>query len=94
MPPSGTDDLLDGGPSPDPAPPVLDLMDHQVRTRPGATALVHGDTSLTYTALAAAVRERAAALMRLSSRTSSPPGSPVPERREDGSRAGSSPSRR
>ncbi|MFC9267211.1 amino acid adenylation domain-containing protein [Streptomyces zhihengii] len=62
MPPSGTDDLLDGGPSPDPAPPVLDLMDHQVRTRPGATALVHGDTSLTYTALAAAVRERAAAL--------------------------------
>ncbi|MFD0431540.1 AMP-binding protein [Streptomyces zhihengii] len=62
MPPSGTDDLLDGGPSPDPAPPVLDLMDHQVRTRPGATALVHGDTSLTYAALAAAVRERAAAL--------------------------------
>ncbi|WP_261994227.1 condensation domain-containing protein [Streptomyces sp. t39] len=62
MPPSGTDDLLDGGPSPDPAPPVLDLIDRQVRERPGATALVHGGTSLTYEALAAAVRERAAAL--------------------------------
>ncbi|QNP66874.1 non-ribosomal peptide synthetase [Streptomyces genisteinicus] len=62
MPPSGTDDLLDGGPSPEPAPPVLDLIGRQVRTRPGATALVHGDTSLTYAGLDAAVRARAASL--------------------------------
>ncbi|MFF4173900.1 amino acid adenylation domain-containing protein [Streptomyces sp. NPDC001744] len=59
MPPSGTDDLLDGGPSPVPAPPVLDLIAHQARTRPGAPALVHADTLLTYAQLAAAVDARA-----------------------------------
>ncbi|MGW4723161.1 amino acid adenylation domain-containing protein [Streptomyces sp. NPDC004291] len=59
MPPSGTDDLLDGGPSPAPAPPVLDLFAHQVRTRPDAPALVHADTRLTYARLAAAVDGRA-----------------------------------
>ncbi|MEU1280731.1 amino acid adenylation domain-containing protein [Streptomyces sp. NPDC005805] len=62
MPPSRTDDLLDGGPSPVPAPPVLELIAHQVRTRPGATALVHGDDRLSYAALAEAVGARAAEL--------------------------------
>ncbi|MFD0076937.1 amino acid adenylation domain-containing protein [Streptomyces sp. NPDC127166] len=59
MPPSRTEDLLDGGPSPAPAPPVLDLIAHQTRTRPDATALVHADARLTYGELAAAVAERA-----------------------------------
>ncbi|WP_426405087.1 amino acid adenylation domain-containing protein [Streptomyces sp. R-07] len=59
MPPSRTEDLLDGGPSPAPAPPVLDLIAHQTRTRPDAPALVHADARLTYAELAAAVRERA-----------------------------------
>ncbi|MER7535781.1 amino acid adenylation domain-containing protein [Streptomyces sp. NPDC097704] len=59
MPPSRTEDLLDGGPSPAPAPPVLDLIAHQTRTRPDATALVHADARLTYGELAAAVADRA-----------------------------------
>ncbi|MFE7599725.1 amino acid adenylation domain-containing protein [Streptomyces sp. NPDC057494] len=59
MPPSRTEDLLDGGPSPAPAPPVLDLIAHQTRTRPDAPALVHADARLTYAELAAAVRDRA-----------------------------------
>ncbi|MFF0477535.1 amino acid adenylation domain-containing protein [Streptomyces sp. NPDC004284] len=59
MPPSRTEDLLDGGPSPAPAPPVLDLIAHQTRTRPDAPALVHADARLTYGELAAAVRDRA-----------------------------------
>ncbi|MFJ2420097.1 amino acid adenylation domain-containing protein [Streptomyces brevispora] len=59
MPPIRTEDLLDGGPPPSPAPPVLDLIAHQVLTRPDACALVHGDARLTYAELAAAVRERA-----------------------------------
>lgn len=62
MPPIRTDDLLDGGPSPSPAPPVLDLVAHQARTRPGAVALVHDTARLTYAQLAAAVRERASVL--------------------------------
>ncbi|MFE7628058.1 amino acid adenylation domain-containing protein [Streptomyces sp. NPDC057509] len=62
MPPIGTEDLLDGGPSPSPAPPVLDLIAHQARTRPDAVALVHDGTRLTYGGLAGAVRERARAL--------------------------------
>ncbi|MFF5388177.1 amino acid adenylation domain-containing protein [Streptomyces sp. NPDC013012] len=65
MPPSRTDDLLDGGPSPAPAPPVLDLIAHQVRTRPDAPALVHADTRLTYAELAAAVDARARELAAL-----------------------------
>ncbi|MER5208126.1 amino acid adenylation domain-containing protein [Streptomyces sp. NPDC002825] len=59
MPPSRTDDLLDGGPSPAPAPPVLDLIAHQTRTRPDAPALVHADARLTYAELDATVRDRA-----------------------------------
>ncbi|MEU0404962.1 amino acid adenylation domain-containing protein [Streptomyces sp. NPDC006197] len=59
MPPSRTEDLLDGGPSPAPAPPVLDLIAHQSRTRPDATALVHADARLSYAELAAAVADRA-----------------------------------
>ncbi|WP_435059483.1 amino acid adenylation domain-containing protein [Streptomyces sp. bgisy060] len=59
MPPSRTEDLLDGGPSPAPAPLVLDLIAHQTRTRPEAPALVHAAARLTYAELAAAVRERA-----------------------------------
>ncbi|MFF8377916.1 condensation domain-containing protein [Streptomyces sp. NPDC015661] len=59
MPPSRTEDLLDGGPSPAPAPPVLDLIAHQTRTRPDAPALVHADARLTYAELDAAVRHRA-----------------------------------
>ncbi|MFH8621754.1 amino acid adenylation domain-containing protein [Streptomyces vietnamensis] len=59
MPPSRTEDLLDGGPSPAPAPPVLDLIAHQTRTRPDAPALVHADARLTYAELDAAVRDRA-----------------------------------
>ncbi|NEC07557.1 AMP-binding protein, partial [Streptomyces sp. SID7909] len=62
MPPIRTDDLLDGGPSPSPAPPVLDLIAHQAHTRPEAVALVHDTARLTYAQLAAAVRERASAL--------------------------------
>ncbi|MFF7337771.1 amino acid adenylation domain-containing protein [Streptomyces sp. NPDC008163] len=62
MPPIRTDDLLDGGPSPSPAPPVLDLIAHQARIRPDAVALVHDTARLTYAQLAAAVRERAGAL--------------------------------
>ncbi|GGV18424.1 hypothetical protein GCM10010275_70130 [Streptomyces litmocidini] len=62
MPPSRTEDLLDGGPSPAPAPPVLDLIAHQSRTRPDATALVHADARLTYAELAAAVADRARVL--------------------------------
>ncbi|MFB8208381.1 amino acid adenylation domain-containing protein [Streptomyces sp. NPDC056010] len=62
MPPIRTDDLLDGGPSPSPAPPVLDLIAHQAHTRPEAVALVHDTARLTYAELAAAVRERANAL--------------------------------
>lgn len=62
MPPIGTDDLLDGGPSPAPAPPVLDLIAHQARTRPDAPALVHDTARLTYAELAGAVRERARVL--------------------------------
>ncbi|MEU4105553.1 amino acid adenylation domain-containing protein [Streptomyces tanashiensis] len=62
MPPSRTEDLLDGGPSPAPAPPVLDLIAHQTRTRPDAPALVHADARLTYAELAAAVRARAGEL--------------------------------
>ncbi|MEU0230476.1 MULTISPECIES: amino acid adenylation domain-containing protein [unclassified Streptomyces] len=65
MPPSGTDDLLDGGPSPAPAPPVLDLIAHQARTRPDAPALVHADTRLTYAQLVAAVDGRARELAAL-----------------------------
>ncbi|MEU4263170.1 amino acid adenylation domain-containing protein [Streptomyces argenteolus] len=62
MAPIRTEDLLDGGPPPSPAPPVLDLIAHQVRTRPGACALVHGTARLTYAELAGAVRDRARAL--------------------------------
>ncbi|MER8041397.1 amino acid adenylation domain-containing protein [Streptomyces sp. NPDC094032] len=62
MAPSRTEDLLDGGPSPAPAPPVLDLIARQERTRPDAVALVHADARLTYAGLGAAVRERAALL--------------------------------
>ncbi|MET7343365.1 amino acid adenylation domain-containing protein [Streptomyces sp. NPDC087866] len=62
MPPIRTDDLLDGGPSPAPAPPVLDLIAHQARTRPDAPALVHDTARLTYAELAGAVRERAGVL--------------------------------
>ncbi|WP_069169905.1 non-ribosomal peptide synthetase [Streptomyces griseus] len=62
MPPIGTEDLLDGGPCPSPAPPVLDLIAHQARTRPDAVALVHDGTDLTYGRLADAVRERARTL--------------------------------
>ncbi|MFG2594484.1 amino acid adenylation domain-containing protein [Streptomyces sp. NPDC048462] len=62
MPPIGTDNLLDGGPSPSPAPPVLDLIAQQARTRPDAVALVHDGTDLTYGRLADAVRERARSL--------------------------------
>ncbi|MFJ3769130.1 amino acid adenylation domain-containing protein [Streptomyces sp. NPDC090082] len=62
MPPSRTEDLLDGGPSPAPAPPVLDLIADRTRTRPDAPALVHADARLTYAELAAAVRERAGEL--------------------------------
>ncbi|MFE0738809.1 amino acid adenylation domain-containing protein [Streptomyces sp. NPDC058855] len=57
-----TDDLLDGGPSPATAPPVLDLIARQERTRPGATALVHGEVRLSYAELGAAVRARAGEL--------------------------------
>ncbi|MEU6934614.1 amino acid adenylation domain-containing protein [Streptomyces sp. NPDC046374] len=57
-----TEDLLDGGPSPAPAPPVLDLIARQERTRPDAVALVHADARLTYAELGAAVRARAALL--------------------------------
>ncbi|MCZ0978336.1 hypothetical protein O1L60_01160 [Streptomyces diastatochromogenes] len=38
---------------------MLDLIAHQTRTRPDATALVHADARLTYGELAAAVRDRA-----------------------------------
>ncbi|MFE5915222.1 amino acid adenylation domain-containing protein [Streptomyces wedmorensis] len=62
MAPSRTQDLLDGGPSPAVAPPVLDLIARQERTRPAAVALVHADARLTYAELGAAVRERAALL--------------------------------
>ncbi|MGW2836667.1 amino acid adenylation domain-containing protein [Streptomyces sp. NPDC001493] len=62
MPPIGTEDLLDGGPSPSDAPPVLELIARQARTRPDAVALIHEDTALTYGRLADAVRERARAL--------------------------------
>ncbi|MER7949371.1 amino acid adenylation domain-containing protein [Streptomyces sp. NPDC096079] len=62
MPPSRTEDLLDGGPSPAPAPPVLDLIARQTRIRPDAPALVHADARLTYAELAAAVRDRAGEL--------------------------------
>ncbi|MFE2556355.1 amino acid adenylation domain-containing protein [Streptomyces sp. NPDC059352] len=62
MAPSRAEDLLDGGPSPAPAPPVLDLIARQERTRPDAVALVHADARLTYAELGAAVRERAARL--------------------------------
>ncbi|MFI9119746.1 amino acid adenylation domain-containing protein [Streptomyces bikiniensis] len=62
MPRSRTDDLLDGGPSPATAPPVLDLIAAQERTRPEAVALVHADARLTYAGLGAAVRARAAEL--------------------------------
>ncbi|MEU3555123.1 condensation domain-containing protein, partial [Streptomyces fragilis] len=62
MPPIGTENLLDGGPSPSPAPPVLELVARQARVRPGARALVQGAAGLTYAELAAAVDERAAEL--------------------------------
>ncbi|MET9675448.1 amino acid adenylation domain-containing protein [Streptomyces sp. NPDC006482] len=62
MAPSRAEDLLDGGPSPAPAPPVIDLIARQERTRPEAVALVHADARLTYAELGAAVRERAALL--------------------------------
>ncbi|MEU8760203.1 amino acid adenylation domain-containing protein [Streptomyces sp. NPDC048659] len=62
MAPSRTEDLLDGGPSPAHAPPVLDLIARQERTRPDAVALVHADAGLTYAELGEAVRERAARL--------------------------------
>ncbi|MEU9581112.1 amino acid adenylation domain-containing protein [Streptomyces chilikensis] len=62
MPPIGTEDPLDGGPSPSPAPPVLELVARQARVRPGALALVQGGTRVTYAELAAAVSGRAAEL--------------------------------
>ncbi|PZT77559.1 MULTISPECIES: non-ribosomal peptide synthetase [unclassified Streptomyces] len=62
MPPIRTEDLLDGGPSPAPAPPVLDLIARQARTRPEAVALVHDTVRLTYAQLADAVADRARAL--------------------------------
>ncbi|MER5481516.1 amino acid adenylation domain-containing protein [Streptomyces sp. NPDC002734] len=62
MPPIGTEDLLDGGPSPSPAPPVLELFARRARVRPGARALVQGGVHLTYAELAARVDERAAEL--------------------------------
>ncbi|MFJ7083899.1 amino acid adenylation domain-containing protein [Streptomyces griseus] len=62
MPPIRTDDLLDGGPSPAPVTPVLDLIAAQAHTRPDVPALVHDTARLTYAELAGAVRDRARAL--------------------------------